>query len=73
MRAKEIVAGSDQGEAAKAALTGGHQDRAVGMAGVIAAKQKRSVRKMMSLFHPEGTIPLEECPAKAFETQTAWR
>jgi hypothetical protein len=73
MRVKEIVAGSDQSKAAKAAPTGGHQDRAVGMAGVIAAKQKWRIRKVMSLLYREGTIPLEECPAKAFEAQTAKR
>jgi hypothetical protein len=41
------------------------------MTRVIAAKQKRCVGKRMSLLYREGTIPLEECPAKAFETQTA--
>jgi hypothetical protein len=41
------------------------------MTSVIAAKQKWCVRKMMSLLYREGTIPLEECPAKAFETETA--
>src|ERR1700677_1432593 len=72
-RAKEIVAGADQSKAAKAAPARRHQDRTVRMAGVIAAKQKGCVRKMMSLLYREGTIPLEERPAKAFETQTAWR
>jgi hypothetical protein len=43
------------------------------MTRVIAAKQKWGVRKMMSILYREGTIPLEESPAKAFETQTAWR
>jgi hypothetical protein len=41
------------------------------MTSVIAAKQERRVWKMMSLLYREGTIPLEECPAKAFETPTA--
>jgi hypothetical protein len=41
------------------------------MTRVIAAKQKWCFGKMMSLLYLEGTIPLEECPAKAFETQTA--
>jgi hypothetical protein len=41
------------------------------MTSVIAAKQEWCVRKMMSPLYHEGTIPLEEYPAKAFETQTA--
>jgi hypothetical protein len=41
------------------------------MTTVIAAKQKWCVRKMMSLLYREGTIPPEEHPTKAFETQTA--
>lgn len=71
--AKEIVAGSDKSEAAKAAPARGHQDRTVGMTAVIAAKQKRAVRKMMALLHNEGAIPPEECTAKTLETQTAQR
>jgi hypothetical protein len=38
---------------------------------MIAAKQKWRLRKMMSLLHREGTIPLEERPAKELETQAA--
>jgi hypothetical protein len=41
------------------------------MTSVIAAKQKWCVRKMMAVLNLEGTIPLEEYPAKIFETQTA--
>src|SRR3984893_8782038 len=70
-RAKEIVAGADQSKATKAAPARGHQDCTVGMTSVIAAKQKWCVRKMMPLLYREGTIPLEECPAKAFESETA--
>src|ERR1700677_2174129 len=68
---KKVVAGTEQSEAAKAAPAGGHQRRAVSMAGVIAAEQKRSVGKVMSSLHRERTAAGEEHPAKTFKHRTA--
>jgi len=69
-RAKEIIAGADQSKTAKAPASSGHQGRAVGVTGMIAAEQKWSVRKKMSLLHSERTVPPEEGSTKTFETQT---
>lgn len=70
---KEIIAGPDQGKAAKAAPARSHQHGAISMAGVIAAQQKRSIRKMMPVLHRERTIHPEERPAETLETETARR
>ena len=43
------------------------------MTTVVAAKQKRGIRKMMPIFYREGAIALEECPAKTLEAQAAYR
>src|ERR1700679_2893215 len=68
---KKIVTGAEQSKAAKAASTGGHQHRAINVARVIAAEQKRLVRKVIETLDREWTVAGEERSAKTLKHRAA--
>jgi hypothetical protein len=70
-RLKEIVAGAEKRETPKTASAGCHQGRAVGVARMIAAQQKRPSRQVVTSLNHKGTIRRKEHPAKTFKRGTA--